>query len=58
VKACPKDAINFKTDFDMVCYDKADTIYRWKKSVQENSVEDAKVEIPVQPNNSQQGLEV
>jgi NADH-quinone oxidoreductase subunit I len=32
VKVCPKSAINFKTDFDMVCYQKSDTLYQWKKT--------------------------
>ena len=31
-KACPTKAIYFKTDFDTICYNKADTIYRWKGS--------------------------
>ncbi len=30
-KACPTKAIYFKTDFDTICYSKADTIYRWTK---------------------------
>ena len=31
-KACPTKAIYFKTDFDNICYNKADTIRQWKKS--------------------------
>ena len=41
VKACPKNAINFKTDFDMVCYQKTDTIYSWCKKAEEKAYEEA-----------------
>jgi NADH-quinone oxidoreductase subunit I len=59
VKACPKDAINFKTDFDMVCYDKADATYKWKKTVQEESnTVDTSIESSIQPKNVQDGLGV
>jgi NADH-quinone oxidoreductase subunit I len=41
-KACPTKAVYFKTDFDTVCYNKADTIYRWKRNdVTENDGDDA-----------------
>ncbi len=30
-KACPTDAVYFKTEFNNVCYNKADTIYKWVK---------------------------
>jgi NADH-quinone oxidoreductase subunit I len=42
-KACPTDAIQFQTDFDSICYNKEDTIRRWKKSAGESVV--AEVEI-------------
>lgn len=58
VKACPKDAVYFKTDFDMVCYDKADTTYKWKKTVQEVNTVDTSIGSSIQPKNVQDGLGV
>lgn len=45
-KACPTDAIHFKTDFDNICYNKADTIYRWKKIKEEEEKRDNSAEVP------------
>jgi NADH-quinone oxidoreductase subunit I len=50
VKACPKKAINFSTEFDMVCYSKEGTIYRWGKKTEEK--EDA-AEAAAQENTAQ-----
>jgi NADH-quinone oxidoreductase subunit I len=47
VKACPKDAIYFKTDFDMVCYDKADTRYICSKNTGDKSEPGTIEETPV-----------
>jgi NADH-quinone oxidoreductase subunit I len=58
VKACPKDAVYFKTDFDMVCYHKADTTYRWNKPKKEISQEEEKIELPTQPKNFGEGVGV
>jgi ferredoxin len=55
VKACPKDAINFKKDFDMVCYQKADTTYRWKKSKEEIDIPEVAVTSSEQPEGEQKG---
>ena len=33
VKSCPKDAIYFKTDFDLACFNKEDTIWNFKGNV-------------------------
>jgi NADH-quinone oxidoreductase subunit I len=30
VEACPKDAIFFKTDFELACYRKDDTVFTWR----------------------------
>jgi len=30
VEACPKSAIFFKTDFDLACYRKDDTLFTWR----------------------------
>jgi len=30
---CPKDAIYFKTDFDLACFNKEDTIWNFKGNV-------------------------
>ncbi len=32
VEACPKDAIYFKTDFELACYRKDDAMYVWRGS--------------------------
>jgi NADH-quinone oxidoreductase subunit I len=64
VKACPKDALNFKTDFGMTCYDRVDTTYNWKKPVaQEKPVVEAvqqaqETEAVASEENSQKGLGV
>jgi NADH-quinone oxidoreductase subunit I len=68
VKACPKDAVYFKTDFDMVCYDKTDAVYVWKKpvvseiKVEETKADEAKTDIKVegsvQVKSSEEGLGV
>lgn len=43
VKACPTSAINFSTEFDMVCYNKGDAIYRWTKKAEEAADSETKV---------------
>jgi NADH-quinone oxidoreductase subunit I len=58
VKACPKDAIYFKTDFDMVCYDKADTVYKWTEKNGKNSSAEAVVGTDVHAESVQKGLGV
>ncbi|KPU46098.1 NADH-quinone oxidoreductase subunit 9 [Oxobacter pfennigii] len=44
VKACPKDAVYFKKDFHMVCYQKCDTAYHWDRHEITNSAEDLPVD--------------
>jgi NADH-quinone oxidoreductase subunit I len=55
VNACPKDAVYFKTDFDMVCYQKGDTIFRWTKKEEESSIAEAAADI--EKKNVEEGLE-
>lgn len=43
VKACPTSAIYFKTDFNTICFNKEDTILRWKKRAEEKSIDEAAV---------------
>lgn len=47
-KVCPTKAIYFKTDFDTICYNKADTIYRWTRKDAEEAEKEHKhsVELP------------
>lgn len=54
VKACPKSCINFSTEFDRVCYDKADAACTWKKSEGKNAAVNKSEETPIQPNSTQE----
>ena len=36
VEACPKDAVYFKTDFDLSCYHKEDAVFNYKGNVYKN----------------------
>jgi formate hydrogenlyase subunit 6/NADH:ubiquinone oxidoreductase subunit I len=46
-KACPTQAVYFKTDFDNICYKKVDTIFIWKKKadVKKPTLEEAQAEV-------------
>lgn len=33
VKSCPRDAVYFRTDFNLACFNKIDTIHTWKGNV-------------------------
>lgn len=36
VEFCPKSAINFKTDFELACFKKGDSIVSWRGNVQKS----------------------
>lgn len=57
-KACPTKAIHFETEFDLVCYHRKDTIYKWKKKTHENSQKEAAADISTQIENGQKGMVV
>lgn len=55
-KACPTKAVHFETEFDMACYHRTDTIYRWSKKTHDIREREVAAENGTQPQNVQKGM--